>query len=262
MGESESLKALGGVLQVLSPNSKHGLRFLTAAFVIIVVVVFVLAFVNPLPWLAKFELWIVILAAVALAIVSVLLFSDDTLYYDSPEKNAYAKAFQKRWPSRHIAEILHIDLSTASTIWFSEFNKLNSADSDGHVQWSKTFQRGYQCRLVYHMLKLSRRMFLIGVLLLELEALLWWGCDYRLMAEETLWSRIAFVAGAALLWLYLRLTSRINPERLTGVWRRFEEINELNIAWADKNIPQLVRHFQQLEKKPHATAEQHKKKPE
>lgn len=242
MGDfTETVQSL---LDKLGPQSKSGLRILTAVTAIGFLYFFLAAFIAPIAPLSDAfknsgipsSVWH-LGATVLLYLLVVLVFSDDGLYYGDAERNCFARAFQRHWPSSYLAQRLNIDPRTARNIWFSEFNKWGEPGHPSHSQRVMTFRRGYACRLVYYFLRFSKTAFFASALLLTFELVLRCRLNWDWIPPESLPSRAIYVSVAGIAWLLVLATNRTDPP--TGVWRRFDEVNELNIHWIDTNLESL-----------------------
>jgi len=169
------------------------------------------------------------------------IFSSDKLYYADPERDRYARAFQAYWPSKHIAEKFDLSQKDANYYWFEKlFNTWADPEHLRHEQRERTFQRGYECRYVYYCLMLFAVLFWVSAATTVLLKILT-RC-FRVLAFESeieLGWKIGFVALMGFLYVVLRLSNRTSLRNLTGVWRRYAEVNELHIRWIDENIRSL-----------------------
>jgi len=241
------MHVLERITEMINPSTKRGLRVLTSAAIVVILLFFIWWFVKPNSIIGpalevkNIPTQVVdLMLAIIFYIISIVLFSHDELYYGDPEKNQYARAFQKKWPSLYLSEKLGIGQKTASNLWFDEFNKWRSENHPQHQQWQDTLSRGFACRLVYYLLKSSKTFFLISFfyLLIELLTLI---VGMKFAERETLSCRILFTALMALIWSILLWTNRIQFRGPTGVWRRFNEINERNNHWIAQNIEKFEK---------------------
>ena len=53
--------------------------------------------------------------------------------------------------------------------------------------------------------------------------------------------RIVFIIANALMLLLIKVNNNPNTDNLTGVWKRFEEINKLHINWIDSRFNSLTQ---------------------
>lgn len=242
-----SLKDIGRsiwdkVIDMVSPDSRKGLEGLTALVVLALVLIFCHIFIIPLNLFENWPNLVLYLAAfVIFYVVRVLLFSSDVLYYGDPERNRYAKAFQMYWPSRHLASRFKLSQEDASFYWFEKvFNGWADPSHPRNSQWRRTLIRGYSCRFVYYCVKFLEILLWIslGVTLLHEIVPRLFGIDV-LMTSISLGWRIGFLVFVALLYIVTRSTNRTSPTNLTGVWRRYAEINKMHIRWIDENISSL-----------------------
>jgi len=238
VADTDGNRDMAGWLQVLSPNSKAGLKLLTVSLGIAIGLLWYLAFVQELSWLASPAWWFAPLAAITIGFSTVLVFADDKLYYDGV-RNPYAQAFQKSFPSTFIACQLKMPPEDARNLWFKSFNVLRDPKHPNHDQWKRTFQRGYQCRLVYFFLRIGALAFSVSGILIVTESVSRFWFNTQLFDPASFGRRLVFTCAIGVLWFVVRVKNRVRLDHLTGVWRRFEEINLLNTAWARENIPEL-----------------------
>lgn len=227
---------------ILSLESREGLELLTALVIVVFSLVFAHIYIVPL---TVFDNWPVLLQFLAVlvttGIVRVLLAATDRLTYGDPKTDKYAKAFQRYWPSGHIATKFGLSREDATRYWYQGvFNKWSDPSHPRHSQWARTLRRGYACRFVYHSTMLLQILLLAsgGLTLLALLARAF-PCLSVMNAfatDDGLGWRLAFIVLMSILYLVVRLTNRTSPENLGGVWRRFGEINQMHIKWIDENI--------------------------
>jgi hypothetical protein len=233
-----SAEILIKMLDSVSPTTKQGIRTLTALVILVLAWFFGECFVGQISVVSQGLEHIPLpasLSTLAFAalfyIIVILSLSSDRLYYSASEKNRFARAFQKNWPSRYLAGELHLDLETAKHLWFDEFNKWRDSNHPQHGQWEATLGRGFACRLVYSVLRSCWLFVLLGLLFIVAEYILATYGQAALINEETRPSRWLFVGFVGALWLVIRFANRLTIRGPTGVWRRFDEINSRNIHW-------------------------------
>ncbi|MFC1799297.1 hypothetical protein ACFL2Z_00080 [Candidatus Eisenbacteria bacterium] len=222
----------------LNPYSKSGLRNLTAAAILVLGWWFVSELVLPIGLLGNYPTWgIYLVALVIFYYLNLMLFSADTLYFGHPDENKYIEAFQRHWPSKHVAEKFSLGQEEAESYWFTNvFNAWSGTDHPQHQQWKRTLERGYACRCVYYMVRFLGRLIWIAIVAFSAEELLH---KYLGLGESRLLLRIVFVLVALLCYVAMRQGHRVSERRLWGVWKRYDEINKSHIQWIDHNIHSL-----------------------
>jgi len=233
----EFIKEITGLID---PQTRKGLLFLTGASILALTTFFCLAYVGSVPVAQTIVLqlnlpkWVY---GTALLIVEYILFvvisSDDTLYYGNPKKNRFTRAFQKDLPSKHLAEVLNVDIDTAKYLWFNEFNKWGDVNHERHEERQRTFQRGYSCRFVYYLWVVGKLLLVLSILWLAVEAGLVKWTSYEIQKME---AKLAIAALLIVFLTALRFFNRTSDRNQTGVWRRFSEINKRHCAWIDENL--------------------------
>jgi len=170
-----------------------------------------------------------------------LLFSSDILYYENPEKNKYAKAFQLHWPSKYIAQKFGLSQQNASFYWFEKlFNTWKEPNHPRHSQWERTLKRGYACRFVYYCIRFFEILLCISIIATVVQEVAFKKFQIEFFQSNIgLKWKISFIILIALLYIFIRVTNRTSPGKLTGVWRRYAEINKMHIQWIEDNIESL-----------------------
>ncbi len=234
------------VIKRVSPYSKRGLEGLTILVILIFSLVFSHIFIISLNLFRNCPNWLLYLGVFAIFyLLIVLIFSSDILYYGDPKNNEYSKAFQLHWPSKHIAQRFNLPQDKASYYWFEKFfNTWRDPSHQRHSQWERTLRRGYACRLVYHCIKFFEILLWISIPLILLQEILSKRFQIEVfLSNISLGWKIFFIMIVILLYVSMRATNRTSPEKLTGVWRRYTEINKMHIQWIDENI----KSFEDLE---------------
>lgn len=230
------------LIDLISPYSKKGLENLTGITIIVFSLIFCYIFIVSLEVFQNFPSWLLYLATPAIFyLITVNLFSSDTLYYGDPGKNKYVRAFQMYLPSKHISEKFNLDIEKAKNYWFENiFNTWSRADHPRYEQRIRTFRRGYACRFVYYSIKFLGILFWISILLtLTQEILIRLIHSDFIMTSVGLGYRIGFIMLIGLVYILIRITNKTSPSNMTGVWRRFAEINKMHIHWIDENIKSI-----------------------
>ena len=168
-------------------------------------------------------------AALVLTVHTIVVFlGDDSLYYGDQKKNKFAEAFQRNFPSRQIAQELEIGQADAVSRWFDEFNRWGSPEHERFQDYSRTVRRGFSCRFVYYVQTAGRWLFWTSAIWLGAEFALTYLNDASVLNPE---AKLACTATFLAVWVLFRTENRIAKDAPTGVWRRFNEINERNSEW-------------------------------
>jgi hypothetical protein len=222
-------------------SSASGLIATTALFILMHSILFSVLFVGS--WIPNVmpEYALGVFTYVVFLTIEIVLVSSDTLYYGNPSKNRYARAFQKGFPSKHIAGRFHLSKEEAKFYWFSIFNSWANKEHPLHEQWKRTLRRGYSCRFIYYVIRFLEILSLscVAVTLLSFVTFGFTGTNLNVLETRFL-IQYVFTAYVLLLYLVIRLANRTVPGHLTGVWRRFAEINHLHIQWIDHNIRSIT----------------------
>lgn len=233
------------LLAIITGDSRVGLETLSALVVVLSGLAFAQVFVVPLNFFNDWPALILYLAGPAiLGMAKIILASTDRLTYADASRHKYARAFQTHWPSKHLASKFGLSDEDATYYWFEGlFNSWRDEEHPRHGQWKRTLRRGYACRFVYHCIVLSRILLLLSIVLVALSALAKTFPDVPplriFVVDNGLTERIGFTMALGVTYATLSLMNRTSPENLTGVWRRFAEINQMHIRWIDDNVPSL-----------------------
>lgn len=258
--KGNSLDMLNKLVNAINPTTKTGVRVLTALSTVGIALLFIWCFILSIAYIdeafSKIKVpskIVELLLAVVVYAMLILIFSSDALYYGEPTKNLYTKIFQSEWPSRFLEEYLGVERSLAKNLWFDEFNKWRDPNHSQHQQWNDTLSRGFACRLVYYILHFLGLFFWLGCAFLVIEIILSKIMSHSYTIEKTLACRIAFVCGMAFFWSVIRASNRLKLKGPTGVWRRYNEINNRSIHWIKTHRAEFERRIREIGEGEHAT---------
>jgi len=227
------------IIDNINIDSKKGLEGTTAFIILIFSLIFTLVFILPLDFFINCPssyLYIIVYAVFYL--LKIFLFSSDILYYGDSTKNKYTKAFQAYWPSKHIAKKFNLSEKDASYYWFENFfNKWKDPNNLRNCQWERTLKRGYACRLVYYFVRILELLMIISIIFILIETFIpiLFKIEVLKFAYSFNW-RLSYTILILLLYTITKKNNRISENELTGVWRRYAEINLMHIKWIDDNI--------------------------
>lgn len=238
---TELMQKLIGKIDI---ETKKGLKQLTAFVIMLEGVLYAHFFLLPYNFFGDWKDYFVYLVLPFIFyLLKILLFGSDDLYYGNPQKNKYAGAFQAYLPSNHIALKFNLTSDKAESYWFEKcFNPLKDTNHPRHDQRQRTFSRGFSCRFIYYFIKTMEYVVVLSIITLLLQELLPFLVNkytkYTIDMMEpnaNLAGRVTFVIANIVILLITKKRNKPNIEELTGVWRRFEEINKLHINWIDDN---------------------------
>ena len=233
---------LAKLIGIINPESKEGLEALTALLILVFSLAFCYIFIIPFNLFDNWPEWLLYLVVIAIFyLLKFFLFSSDILYYGNPGKNKYVKAFQTYWPSKHIATKFNLSQEDAEFYWHENlFNTWREHNHPRHSQWERTLRRGYACRLVYYCIHFFGILLWISISVTLLQEILSQRLQMQVFASDiSLGWKLGFIIFVALLYILIRLTNKTSPDNLTGVWRRYAEINQMHIKWIDGNIASI-----------------------
>ncbi|HAF61272.1 MAG TPA: hypothetical protein DCK95_02985 [Anaerolineaceae bacterium] len=177
-------------------------------------------------------------------LIYTLIVSTDKLA-DINSKSKYAKAFQRYWPSRYISEHFDIDINSANYIWFEKnFNTWEKSDSSRNSQYKRTFERGYQCRLVYYLIIVLSLFIIFSAIQLIIEFIV---MKQFLLIDNYLWKCI-FLGIALVSYLTVKGSNKIKEDKKSGVWKKYDEINQLHIDWIEENSELIENQIKKIKK--------------
>ncbi len=237
---------LKNLYSLIDPETRRGLKFLTCIIIFVLTIFFAAAFILPNQFIqnviSQLNLPNGIYYLTGLLIVHLLfvtLTSGDKLYYGNPQKNCFVRSFQEKLPSKHLYRKLNessktlISMERATQLWFDEFNKWREQGHPRHKARERTFQRGYSCRFIYYLFTYSVCLLSLSAIWLTIEVFM---CHYQHHIINNLEAKITYTAIILIVPILLYCCNKPNKTKPTGVWLRFNEINNDHITWIDHNL--------------------------
>lgn len=227
----------------IDTNTPLGLKALSSLIILVFILLFTHVFILHilhLDFLNDFPDWLVYLIIVVLFyFIQEILFSGDILY-TGENGNNYVKIFQKNWPSRHIASKFNINNKDASYYWFQNyFNKWKKPDSGMYDQVKRTFKRGYECRLIYYCIRFFQVIIVLSFILFLIKQLLIpYLSEGKIIIKDIndFVLQIFFIIVFIIIFILVYTSNNPNYKEPKGVWKKFNEINEMHKKWIDENI--------------------------
>ncbi len=229
------------IISKVDTNTPLGLKALTSLIILTFSFVFTHIFIFDLELFDDFPTWLLyLLIFVSYYFIQMILFSGDILYTGKPEVNKYVKIFQKKWPSRYIAEKFEISIKDANYYWFQNFfNKWKKSESNMNEQVKRTFKRGYECRLVYYCIRFFQTIFVFSLIMIIVHNyqifLLLLGEKVKIEFSD-IQLQIGFIILILLIYMLIYLSNNPIYNNPKGVWQKYNEINEFHRKWIDDNI--------------------------
>jgi len=237
----------------IRPEKKYQIRIFSG--IVIIITIFVLIFVptdfvnlitNKINQLA--DIIVVLGLDIALIfVVSTWVFSTSDILFTG--KSKYSIYFQSNLPSGHLMEKLNCSQGEANDIWFSIFNKWKNDKNPRHEFWKRTFERGYGCRLIFHLRNtILFIMILSTVFFIAYESYYFFIKNEIIIASNTELLKIGMLIIELFLLWYLNYNNQIpgkRNNRPTGCWYRWKEINDIHKAWLDNNILSKAKNYNQ-----------------
>ena len=236
---AESTDFLKTLVKLFNISTKKGLEFFTAAIILLFSFLFCVAYIFPIHSIKSQNSFLVYtIIYLLLLFIQFFLFKSDRLYEPHEKPSRYAKAFQKYFPSKYIAEQFDINLDEARYYWYNYvFNKWQNPSHPNHDQWVKTLQRGFSCRLVYYVLKFFELIMLLSILLIIARLIVFrFSLEDFFVIGRVSGYQLIYLVGIFVLYAAIRAGNSTDTNRLTGVWFRFAEINKNHRYWLRDNF--------------------------
>jgi len=236
---SEVTSIFASIVEQFSVYTKEGLENLSSSTIVIFSLLYIHIFLYDVNSLSNYMgvLFYPILLLI-IYILKIVIFSNDYLLYGN-ENNKYVKAFKSKLPSTYLMEKYEITGEKSNYYWFNIFNSWQNKEHNRYTQTQRTFRRGYACRFVYHSIMAFNILISVSIGTM----LLIFGYIYYRTHTLFLFDSSAYMFGYILLLLILRLMiSYFNSHEIghmTGVWKKFESINQNHIEWLEDNIKSI-----------------------
>lgn len=227
---------------LLTPRSEGGLRLRKGLFLGFLGLAFLLLYVVAL----TFDDWVadiprVLLPLLALSAIDILLLSEDSLQYSRSASNRHIMFFQSQFLRIYIQKQYNLPAPEARQRWLAVLRQWKDEKHPNHFYFVILLRRRLGCRTVFYLQRVLIWLSLLSfVALVILAVLSWWGAldlprFYSLDNAGLTVARIVFPLALLSLYVYLRMDNRPDQDNPTGVWLRWEEINDQLKAWWDQN---------------------------
>lgn len=149
--------------------------------------------------------------------------------------------FRDQYPSKVIKDHYNCTQEEADFLWFSLFNPWKNADHPRNMSYLFTFQRSYDCRFIFHV----RFAFAFFTVL----AALTWGLTSLLNFEppSSDLENLNYARGLLLFLVFVITMLLFGFNRLkrpSGCWKRWKEINGINIEWVKAAVFSKAKEYQ------------------
>lgn len=230
---------LGG--GALSPVNEGGVRLRKGLFLGVLGLVFLLLYVIDLAFndlqtdVAKALLPFLILSA-----VDIMLITEDPLQHSRANDNRYIVFFQAQLPRIYIQKRYNLPASEARQRWLRVLRQWKDDDHPNHHYFVTLLRTRYECRTVFYLQRTLIWLSLLSlVALMALAILSWGGVDlplyYSFENDGLLAIRVIFPFILLGAYTHLRMSHRPDWESPSGVWLKWQVINDLLKAWWDQN---------------------------
>lgn len=236
---SEIVSLFTNFIEKFSIYTKEGLENLTSAMIVLFSLLFIHIYIYNINDLGSYlGVLFYPLLLLILYLMKILVFSYDYLLFGD-EDNRYVRAFQYKLPSKYIAEHYGLKKDEATHLWLNIFNLWQKKGHNRNIQVNRTFKRGYACRFVFYSIYLSKFYFTLSLgvyIMLNLYS------SY-ISDKFTLYPGGSFMLAYIILIFALKVVliklNKTDIENLTGVWKKFEVINDNHIEWIRDNIKKV-----------------------
>ncbi len=227
---------------ILSPVNEGGVRLRKGLFLGILGLAFLLLYVIDLTFdNLQTDVPKALLPFLALVVSDLLLLTEDPLQYSRSESSRHIVFFQAQFPRIYIQRQYNLPAGEARQRWLSVLRQWKDENHPNHAYFVTLLRARHGCRAVFYLQRVLLWLSLLSfVALAILAGLSWWGgLDlpgfYSLQNDSLTAARIAFPFLLFGLYLYLRVGNRPDQENPTGVWMKWQWINDLLKAWWDQN---------------------------
>jgi hypothetical protein len=227
---------------LLTPHYEGGLRLRKGLFLGFLGLAFLLLYVVDL----TFDDWVadiprVFLPLLALSAIDILLLSEDSLQHSRSASNRHISFFKAQFPRIYIQKQYNLPAPEARQRWLAVLRQWKDENHPNHFYFVALLRRRLECRTVFYLQRVLIWLSLLSfVALVILAVLSWWGAldlprFYSLDNAGLTVARIVFPIALLGLYVYLRMDNRPDQDNPTGVWLKWEEINDQLKAWWDQN---------------------------
>jgi hypothetical protein len=182
-----------------------------------------------------------LLPFLVLSAAAILLVTPDWIHSSRSEDDRCVAFYQAQLLRGYIQRRYGLPARDARQRWLSVLRRWRDERHANHRYYTALLRARYECRMVFYLQRVLVWLAALSLLaLVVLAAVSWAGLDtppfYSFDNPGLTAVRIAFpllLLGGA---LYLRAANVPDPDRPTGVWLRWKEINDEIKAWWDRNV--------------------------
>jgi len=224
------------IIEKISIYTKEGLENLTSFMLVVFSLLFIHIYIVDINILANYlGILFYPLIFMILYLIKINLFSYDFLLFGS-EEDKYVKAFKYKLPSKFIFENYDVTQEEAIYYWYKIFNSWQKEDHEKYGQFIRTYERGYACRFVFYSIKLFKFLSIVSLSLFILLNAYYMYIKNKICVYPDGYHMFGFIFVIILLDIMLIKLNNSDINNLSGVWEKFEEINNDHISWLKNNI--------------------------
>ena len=242
---SEISNLLTNIIEKFSIYTKEGLENLTSSMIVIFSSLFIHIYIVDINTLANYlDLLFYPIILIILYFIKINLFSHDYLLFGD-ENNNYVRASKHKLPSKYLLEKYDISNEDANHYWYNIFNSWQKKDHPRYGQVIRTFRRGYACRFIFYSIKLFEFLFILSLSIFIILNVYSSYINKMIYLYPNSYDMFGFIFLMAILKIFIIKLNNSNIKNLTGVWKKFEEINNDHINWLENNIKnknELIQH--------------------
>jgi len=233
---SETGSLLNNLFEQFSAYTKEGLENLSSSIIIIFSLSFIHIYIIDVNKIAEyFGILFYPLLVLTTYLIKIIIFSNDYLLYGD-KNNKYVKAFTNQLPSKYLVDKLEIEKRDALFYWFRIYNLWQKEDSDRYEETKRTFKRGYACRFIFYTIKLFDFLISVSFLTLLFLSIYIFIVNQKIFLFENSEIMISYTLFLIILRIIIVKFNNHKEGEYSGVWKKWESINNNHKKWIDDNI--------------------------
>jgi len=182
-----------------------------------------------------------LLPFLVLSAASILLVTPDWVHSSRSTDDRYVAFYRAQLLGGYIQRRYGLSAQDARQRWRDVLRGWRDGRHANHAYYTALLRARYECRMVFYLQRVLLWLAALSLLaLIVLAAVSWAGLDppqfYSFDDPGLTAARIAFPLLLLGGTLYLRAANVPDPEKPTGVWLRWKEINDELKSWWDANV--------------------------
>jgi hypothetical protein len=182
-----------------------------------------------------------LLPFLVLSAAAILLVTPDWIHSSRSADDRHVAFYRAQFLRSYIQQRYGLSAEDARQRWLGVLRRWRDAGNANHFYYTALLRARYECRMVFYLQRVLVWLAALSLLaLVVLAAVSWGGLDtppfYSFDNQGLAAARIAFPLLLLGGTLYLRAANVPDPDRPTGVWLRWKEINDELKVWWDGNV--------------------------